>query len=289
MHAREHAAALTLQRRVYYGAMVFNALLRLTWIASLVRWPHGTPGTSAYAALACGRMQRISDPHSVCAALVLPTVLAFLEVFRRCVWNYFRIENEHVANAGAFRATSSVPLPGQKAGKAAKAAAAAARSALAASPAAPTSGRPSRRLARRVPFDDDASAAPWHSEAEGSFLLGSQHAGSAAAAAAAAAAADDAAADEVAAPPARKASSEWDRTAFALKRVGTNAKSLALPDDEDGDGDTAAAPAEGAPADAPEAAEDAGAAALESAPLKPRPAFGEHFNWEAGDHSDDDL
>jgi hypothetical protein len=54
--------------RLYYFAMAFNALLRLTWIASLVRWPH--PGAR----------------HD----LVRPSVLAFIEVFRRCFWNYVR-------------------------------------------------------------------------------------------------------------------------------------------------------------------------------------------------------
>ena len=30
----------------------------------------------------------------------LPTILAVLEVFRRFVWNFFRLENEHLNNCG---------------------------------------------------------------------------------------------------------------------------------------------------------------------------------------------
>ncbi|KAI3935987.1 hypothetical protein MKX01_021938, partial [Papaver californicum] len=39
------------------------------------------------------------------------TVVACLEIIRRGVWNFFRIENEHVNNVGKFRAFTEVPLP----------------------------------------------------------------------------------------------------------------------------------------------------------------------------------
>ncbi|KAI3924285.1 hypothetical protein MKW98_032486 [Papaver atlanticum] len=39
------------------------------------------------------------------------TVVACLEIIRRGVWNFFRIENEHVNNVGKFRAFTKVPLP----------------------------------------------------------------------------------------------------------------------------------------------------------------------------------
>ncbi|KAJ2239370.1 Signal transduction protein, partial [Coemansia sp. RSA 475] len=32
-------------------------------------------------------------------------------VVRRFVWNFFRVENEHVSNCGQFRATVDIPLP----------------------------------------------------------------------------------------------------------------------------------------------------------------------------------
>lgn len=44
---------------------------------------------------------------------LMVTILAPLEVFRRFVWNFFRLENEHLNNCGKFRAVrdiSVVPL-----------------------------------------------------------------------------------------------------------------------------------------------------------------------------------
>ncbi len=41
---------------------------------------------------------------------VLGTVLAILEVFRRFVWNFFRLENEHLNNVGEFRAVRDISI-----------------------------------------------------------------------------------------------------------------------------------------------------------------------------------
>lgn len=38
------------------------------------------------------------------------TVLAPLEVFRRFVWNFFRLENEHLNNCGKFRAVRDISV-----------------------------------------------------------------------------------------------------------------------------------------------------------------------------------
>ncbi|RVW45419.1 Phosphate transporter PHO1-like 1 [Vitis vinifera] len=38
-------------------------------------------------------------------------ILAALEVIRRGQWNFYRLENEHLNNAGKFRAVKTVPLP----------------------------------------------------------------------------------------------------------------------------------------------------------------------------------
>lgn len=38
-------------------------------------------------------------------------VVACLEIIRRGIWNFFRVENEHLNNVGKFRAFKSVPLP----------------------------------------------------------------------------------------------------------------------------------------------------------------------------------
>ena len=41
---------------------------------------------------------------------ILGTILAVLEVFRRFVWNFFRLENEHLNNAGQFRAVRDIAV-----------------------------------------------------------------------------------------------------------------------------------------------------------------------------------
>jgi len=37
--------------------------------------------------------------------------IALAEVFRRFMWNFFRMENEHMTNVGHFMAARDVPLP----------------------------------------------------------------------------------------------------------------------------------------------------------------------------------
>lgn len=39
---------------------------------------------------------------------VIVSILAPLEVFRRFIWNYFRLENEHLNNCGNFRAVRDI-------------------------------------------------------------------------------------------------------------------------------------------------------------------------------------
>ncbi|MBA0606826.1 hypothetical protein Godav_019228 [Gossypium davidsonii] len=41
----------------------------------------------------------------------LAAIVASLEIIRRGIWNFFRLENEHLNNVGKFRAFKSVPLP----------------------------------------------------------------------------------------------------------------------------------------------------------------------------------
>jgi hypothetical protein len=38
------------------------------------------------------------------------SILAPLEVFRRFVWNFFRLENEHLNNCGKFRAVRDISV-----------------------------------------------------------------------------------------------------------------------------------------------------------------------------------
>lgn len=41
---------------------------------------------------------------------VMVTLLSPLEVFRRFIWNYFRLENEHLNNCGKFRAVRDISV-----------------------------------------------------------------------------------------------------------------------------------------------------------------------------------
>ena len=38
------------------------------------------------------------------------SILAPVEVFRRFIWNYFRLENEHLNNCGKFRAVRDISI-----------------------------------------------------------------------------------------------------------------------------------------------------------------------------------
>ena len=41
---------------------------------------------------------------------IIGTILAVMEVFRRFVWNFFRLENEHLNNVGEFRAVRDIAV-----------------------------------------------------------------------------------------------------------------------------------------------------------------------------------
>lgn len=41
---------------------------------------------------------------------ILGTILSVMEVFRRFVWNFFRVENEHLNNVGEFRAVRDIAV-----------------------------------------------------------------------------------------------------------------------------------------------------------------------------------
>ena len=70
----------------YYAAIGLNAALRGAWLMQLAPgaadWPVG-----------------------------MTSLLAALEVLRRCGWNYLRVENEHVANTEAMTPVAHLPLP----------------------------------------------------------------------------------------------------------------------------------------------------------------------------------
>lgn len=74
-------------KRYYYFAIVEDAVLRFGWAVSLslteTLYVHGD---------------------------LLTSVLSPLEVFRRFVWNFFRLENEHLNNCGNFRAVRDISV-----------------------------------------------------------------------------------------------------------------------------------------------------------------------------------
>ncbi|KAM3743642.1 hypothetical protein ACB098_07G162300 [Castanea mollissima] len=75
-------------KRVYFGAMVLNVLLRVAWMQTVL-----------------GFQVSFLNKNSLIA------IVASLEIIRRGIWNFFRLENEHLNNVGKYRAFKSVPLP----------------------------------------------------------------------------------------------------------------------------------------------------------------------------------
>ncbi|TXG56543.1 hypothetical protein EZV62_017856 [Acer yangbiense] len=75
-------------KSVYFVAMVLNILLRIAWMQLVLEF----------------------NLHSL-HKLTITTVISCLEIIRRGIWNFFRVENEHLNNVGKYRAFKSVPLP----------------------------------------------------------------------------------------------------------------------------------------------------------------------------------
>ena len=72
----------------YYFAIVEDFLLRFVWTLTV------SVGENPY------------FEHKE----VLVTLLASLELFRRFIWNFFRLENEHLNNCGQFRAVRDISI-----------------------------------------------------------------------------------------------------------------------------------------------------------------------------------
>ncbi|XP_025777080.1 xenotropic and polytropic retrovirus receptor 1 [Puma concolor] len=77
------------QKAYYYCAIIEDVILRFAWtiqisITSMTLLPHSGD--------------------------IIATVFAPLEVFRRFVWNFFRLENEHLNNCGEFRAVRDISV-----------------------------------------------------------------------------------------------------------------------------------------------------------------------------------
>ncbi|KAG2301657.1 hypothetical protein Bca4012_059897 [Brassica carinata] len=76
------------QKKVYFIAMILNILLRFAWLQTVLDF-------------------NFSFMHRN----TMVAVVASLEIIRRGIWNFFRLENEHLNNVGKYRAFKTVPLP----------------------------------------------------------------------------------------------------------------------------------------------------------------------------------
>ncbi|KDP27174.1 hypothetical protein JCGZ_19873 [Jatropha curcas] len=76
-------------KNVYFVAMGLNIVLRLAWLQTVLGFTEA--------------------PYLHKSALT--AIVACLEIIRRGIWNFFRLENEHLNNVGKYRAFKSVPLP----------------------------------------------------------------------------------------------------------------------------------------------------------------------------------
>jgi len=73
----------------YYSAMCLNFVLRYIWIINI--FMHFRSLSAEYAS-------------------VIGFIFGLLEIFRRFIWNYFRLENEHLNNCGNFRAVRDISI-----------------------------------------------------------------------------------------------------------------------------------------------------------------------------------
>ncbi|KAL3824049.1 hypothetical protein ACJIZ3_020078 [Penstemon smallii] len=76
------------QKSIYFFSMGLNLVLRLAWLQTVFHY----------------NFEKVDYR-------VTMLFLAALEVVRRGQWNFYRLENEHLNNAGKFRAVKTVPLP----------------------------------------------------------------------------------------------------------------------------------------------------------------------------------
>ncbi|KAL0287507.1 UNVERIFIED_CONTAM: Phosphate transporter [Sesamum calycinum] len=79
---------LITHKSVYFTAMVLDVFLRFAWLQLVLTL----------------------DVHSL-QGNTISTIFSCLEILRRGLWNFFRLENEHLNNVGKYRAFKSVPLP----------------------------------------------------------------------------------------------------------------------------------------------------------------------------------
>ncbi|XP_064420202.1 solute carrier family 53 member 1-like [Latimeria chalumnae] len=79
------------KKAYYYCAIAGDILLRISWTMNII----------------------FAQMRHSGRAEIITTVLAPLEVFRRFIWNFFRLENEHLNNCGQFRAVRDISIAPQ--------------------------------------------------------------------------------------------------------------------------------------------------------------------------------
>ncbi|KAL8035510.1 hypothetical protein ABFX02_12G101500 [Erythranthe guttata] len=79
---------LVSHKNVYFAAMVLDVVLRFAWLQVVLTF----------------------NVHSL-QGKTIATIFSCLEILRRGLWNFFRLENEHLNNVGKYRAFKSMPLP----------------------------------------------------------------------------------------------------------------------------------------------------------------------------------
>lgn len=77
------------RRSMYYGIICIDLVLRFAWVLTLI-----PPQSGARFALPA----------------YLTLVSMMLEIFRRTIWGFLRLENEHRSNTAGYRRTDFVPL-----------------------------------------------------------------------------------------------------------------------------------------------------------------------------------
>ncbi|KAK2636157.1 hypothetical protein Ddye_030949 [Dipteronia dyeriana] len=75
-------------KNIYFLAILLNILLRFAWLQTV-----------------------LGIGLDILHRQTITTLVACLEIIRRGIWNFFRLENEHLNNVGKYRAFKSVPLP----------------------------------------------------------------------------------------------------------------------------------------------------------------------------------
>lgn len=71
----------------YYFAIIEDVLLRFKWVVAVILVGQNIVHTE-----------------------IVSSIMASLEVFRRFIWNFFRLENEHLNNCGQFRAVRDISI-----------------------------------------------------------------------------------------------------------------------------------------------------------------------------------